>query len=79
LAFQIAGNYYGTKIPETASPSFEILRFAVWDNAEAAGGLGTDIAQLFAVCRLYSEIPELPGRAIEQVNDVEWLSAPHRK
>ena len=45
----------------------DILRNAVKENAEAAGGLGTAIARLFADCRLDSEIPELRGHAIEPV------------
>ena len=46
----------------------DILRNAVKDNPEAAGGLGTDIARLFADCRMDSEIPELRGHAIEPVS-----------
>lgn len=45
----------------------DILRNAVKD-AEAAGGLGTDIARLFADCRMDSEIPELRGHAIEPIS-----------
>jgi hypothetical protein len=43
-------------------------RNAVKDNSEATGGLGTDIARLFADCRMDSEIPELQGHAIEPVS-----------
>ncbi|HKR28888.1 MAG TPA: Arc family DNA-binding protein [Terriglobales bacterium] len=46
----------------------DILRNAVKENTEAAGGLGTAIARLFADCRLDSEIPELRGQAIEPVS-----------
>ena len=45
----------------------DILRNAVKDDTEAAGGLGTDIARLFADCRMDSEIPELRGHVIEPV------------
>ena len=61
------------KLPARHGPSMgeevrDILRNAVKDNAEVAGGLGTDIARLFADCRLDSEIPELRGHAIEPVS-----------
>src|SRR5215471_14784090 len=46
----------------------DILRNAVKDNAEAAGGLGTDIARLFADCHMDLEIPELRGHVIEPVS-----------
>lgn len=43
----------------------DILRNAVKDEARSAGGLGTEIARLFANSGLKDEIPELRGHALE--------------
>jgi plasmid stability protein len=43
----------------------DILRTAVIEPAIAAGGLGTEIAGLFANTGLTSDIPELRGHKIE--------------
>jgi antitoxin FitA len=43
----------------------EILRSAVNQDEDPAGGLGTEIATLFAKAGLVSDIPELRGRAIK--------------
>jgi antitoxin FitA len=43
----------------------EILRSAVQEEEEPAGGLGTEIAALFAKAGLRSDIPELRGYAIK--------------
>ncbi len=43
----------------------EILRSAVNQDEEPAGGLGTEIAALFAKAGLASDIPELRGRTIK--------------
>jgi antitoxin FitA len=43
----------------------EILRSAVNREEDPAGGLGTEIAALFAKAGLVSGIPELRGRAIK--------------
>ncbi len=45
----------------------EILRSAVNQDEEPAGGLGTEIAALFAKAGLVSDIPELRGRTIKPV------------
>ncbi len=43
----------------------EILRTALHDEEEPAGGLGTEIAALFAKAGLRSDIPELRGHKIK--------------
>ena len=43
----------------------EILRSAVNQDDEPVGGLGTEIAALFAKAGLVSDIPELRGRTIK--------------
>ncbi len=43
----------------------EILRCAVNQDDEPVGGLGTEIAALFAKAGLVSDIPELRGRTIK--------------
>lgn len=43
----------------------DILRDAVKDEAVSAGGLGTDIARLFANSGLKDEISELRGHVLE--------------
>ncbi|HEY5175892.1 MAG TPA: hypothetical protein VII95_10055 [Terriglobales bacterium] len=43
----------------------EILRSAVNQEEDPFGGLGTEIAALFAKAGLVSDIPELRGRAIK--------------
>jgi len=43
----------------------EILRNAVNEPEAAAGGLGTEIASLFAKVGLDEEIPELRGHPVE--------------
>ncbi|MGB7555018.1 MAG: hypothetical protein WBM04_11645 [Candidatus Korobacteraceae bacterium] len=43
----------------------EILRSAVNQDEEPAGGLGTEIAALFAKAGLVSDIPELRGRTVK--------------
>ena len=43
----------------------EILRGAVSEEETPAGGLGTEIAALFAKVGLVSEIPELRGHGIK--------------
>lgn len=43
----------------------DILRNAVKDEADAAGGLGSEIARLFADCGLPEDVPELRGHAID--------------
>ena len=42
----------------------EILRSAVNQDEESAGGLGTEISALFTKAGLVSDIPELRGRTI---------------
>lgn len=42
----------------------DILRNAVTDEKSPSGGLGTDIAKLFARCGLASDISELRGHEI---------------
>lgn len=43
----------------------EILRKAVWEDETPAGGLGTEIAALFAKAGLEEEIPELKGYTLK--------------
>ena len=43
----------------------DILRSAVHDEADPAGGLGTEISGLFAKTGLDAEIPELRGHEIK--------------
>ena len=42
----------------------EILRSAVCEEEEPAGGLGSEIAGLFAKCGLTEDLPELHGHKI---------------
>ena len=43
----------------------EILRGALHEEEEPAGGLGTEIAALFAQAGLRSDIPELRGHKVK--------------
>ena len=46
----------------------DILRNAVREEEDSAGGLGTEVASLFAGIGVDSEIPELRGHEIKPVS-----------
>lgn len=46
----------------------DILRDAVKNNAEPTGGLGSDIARLFAGYHVNSEISELRGHVLKLIS-----------
>jgi plasmid stability protein len=58
---QVRARRHGRSMEEEVR---DILRDAVAEERSPSGGLGTDIARLFANSGLASEIPELRGHSI---------------